>query len=112
MPEEAKALELVGTLGHAGTEEGVMDFAPLCLPVAGGQAKPAAWTMPLQLVDAEAGVLVTDEITGRGPRRPEAQVYVPAGERRRFELVFRTAKGASLKLNFRGGSAETQHELP
>lgn len=165
VPTEAKSLELVGTLGHAATEAGVMDFAPVRLPVCGGAAKPAPWTMPLrltdemfkvaigarrvasfagepagedrefvvldvgventsgggeyfqpeaqlQLIDAEGGLVNCDEITGRGPRSPGAQLYVPAGERRRCELVFRVAKGASPKLNFRGGSFEAQHDLP
>lgn len=165
VPAEAKSLELIGTLGHAATEAGVMDFVPVRLPVSGGAAKPAPWTMPLrltdemftvavgarrvasfagepagedrefvvldvgventsaggeyfqpeaqlQLVDAEGGLTNCDEITGRGPRSPGAQLYVPAGMRRRCELVFRVAKGASPKLNFRGGSFEAQHDLP
>ena len=164
-PAEAKTLELVGTLGHAATEAGVLDFAPVRLPVRGGAAQPAPWTMSLrltdemfkvavgarrtasfagetagegkefvvldvgventsgggeyfqpveqlQLVDAESGLSACDEATWRGPRRPPASLYVPAGERRRFELVFRVARGASPQLSFRGGSFETQHPLP
>jgi hypothetical protein len=51
VPREARSLELVGTLGHAGTEEGALDLAPVRLRIGGGEARPAAWTMPLKLVD-------------------------------------------------------------
>jgi hypothetical protein len=166
VPAAAQSLELVGTLGHAATEAGTLDFPPVKLPVRGAaKAKPAVWTMPLkltdemfrvavgarcvasfageaagegqvfvvldvgventgggdeyfqpveqlQLVDAEGGLITCDEVTARGPHRPMNQLYVPAGARRRFELVFRVATGASLKLNFRGGSFEAQHALP
>ena len=164
VPAEAESLELLGTLGHASTEAGVMDVAPVRLRVRGAPAKAAPWTMPLrltdemfvvgiaarrastfagetagpnqefvvldvgientsgkgeyfqpaaqlQLVDSEGGLLTGDEIAERGPRRPYAELHVPAGDRRRCELVFRVAKNASLKLNFRGGNSETQHEL-
>jgi len=167
VPAESESLELVGTLGRASTEAGVMDVTPVRLSVRAvpAKAKAAEWTMPLrlademfglgiaarrlsvfagesagpsqefvvldvgvqntsskgeyfqpeaqlQLLDPEAGLLTCDEIAERGPRRPYAEIHVPAGERRRCELVFRVAKGAALKLNFRGGSSETQHELP
>lgn len=165
VPAQAKSLELVGTLGHAATEAGAIDIAPVRLSVGGGPAKPTAWTMSLklsdemfkvavgvrraatfageaagegmdfvvldvgmentgkggeyfqpesqlQLVTGEGELLGCDEITGRGAHRPEAELYVPAGERRRCELVFRVASGTSPKLNFRGGSFEEKHELP
>lgn len=165
VPAEAKSLELVGTLGRASTEAGVVDVAPVRLSVRGAPAKAAAWTMPLrltdemfvlgiavrrlsafagesagpnqefvvldvgventsgkgeyfqpeaqlQLLDPEGGLLACDEIAERGPRRPYTELHVPAGERRRCELVFRVVKGAALKVNFRGGSSETQHDLP
>ncbi|MFT3829246.1 MAG: hypothetical protein QM691_06005 [Opitutaceae bacterium] len=51
VPREARSLELRGTLGHAGTEEGVLDLAPVRLRVSGGEARPAAWTMPLKISD-------------------------------------------------------------
>ena len=165
VPAEAKSLELVATLGHAATEAGAIDLAPVRLPVSGGPAKAAAWAMPLkitdemfkvavgarraatfageaageekeflvldvgientgkggeyfqqesqlQLVAGEGELMDCDEITRRGPHRPEAELYVPAGERRRCELVFRVVTGASPKLNFRGGSFEEKYELP
>ena len=165
VPAEAKSLELVGTLGHAATEAGAIDIAPVRLAVSGGPAKPAGWTMPLQLKDemfqvavgarraatfageaAEEGkeflvlevgventgaggeyfqpesqlqlalgegeLLGCDEITARGIHRPESELYVPAGERRRCELVFRVVQGASPKLSFTGGSSIEQYALP
>ncbi|HLP01601.1 MAG TPA: hypothetical protein VK163_06220 [Opitutaceae bacterium] len=165
VPCEARSLELLGTLGHAGTEEGVLDLAPVRLRVSGGEARPAEWTLPLKLTDemfrvavaarrersfagenadegreflvldvgventagggeyfypaeqlqvvaGEADPIACDEATWRGTRAPARAVYVPAGERRRFELAFRVAVGASPKLVFRGGTFEEQYELP
>lgn len=165
VPCEARSLELLGTLGHAGTEEGVLDLAPVRLRVSGGEARPAEWTMPLkltdemfrvavaarrersfagensdegreflvldvgventgsggeyfqpaeqlQVVDGDADPVACDETTWRGARAPALAVYVPAGERRRFELAFRVTADAAPKLVFRGGSFEEQHELP
>ncbi len=165
VPREARALELRGTPGRAGTEDGVLDLAPVRLRVGGGEPRPMAWTMPLritdemfhvavaarrersfagedigegreflvldvgventgagdeyfqpaeqlQVVDGEADPIACDEATWRGTRAPAHAVHVPAGERRRFELAFRVAAGATPKLAFRGGSFEEQYELP
>lgn len=165
VPRSARTLELVGTLGHAATEAGAVDFAPVRLAVSGGRPQPAAWAMPLrlsdemfrvavgarrerrfagepadegqeflvldvgventgaggeyfqpaeqlQLIGDDATSVACDEATWRSARRPQGALYVPAGERRRFELAFRVAAGAAPKLVFRGGSCETQHELP
>jgi len=67
----------------------------------------------LALVDPEGGVVEVDELTARDVHRPEDIVFVPAGARRRFELVFRCPNGATApKLRFRGGSFEQDYALP
>ena len=59
----------------------------------------------LFLLDADAREIAPDEITHRGVHRPEAQIHLPAGARRSFEVVYvLDATTKAPQLSFHGGS--------
>jgi hypothetical protein len=67
----------------------------------------------LLLLAADGSEVPLDDLTAKGPHRPEDLVHLPAGSRRQFDVVFQLdAAVKAPQLSFHGGSFMKAYDLP
>jgi len=104
----------VGTIAGESAAEG-KQFLALAVTVS-NQGPTGEFFQPrdqMFILDGNGAETPVDEITAKGPHRPEEQVHLPAGARRRFEVVYQIDRtNQALKLSFHGGNFMQSYDLP
>ncbi len=99
----------------AGEDAGNDRFLVLDVTVKNGGKGGEFFQVPEQLkyAAADGSQSPPDAVTERGPRRPGALVWIPAGEQRSFQVVFRIAREERApRLAYAGVSKAEVIELP